>query len=260
MAPVRILLRVLMVLFAISWWVLPAMGVIDLTVTWDEDWPVVLEAGWGVLFTVGTGAALFGVALRPRLARAAMVQMSMITAALAIGAIVGHEPQMWWIFSMFAIQLPLLWLLVGPPDPDPGPAVSEQRSQALLVLAVVGAGPGLGYAWWCLGQNRLSLPHGDITNGVDHFAAQGALALALVALPLIAALWAEGRRLLGTSTALMAGYLGLVSFAWPGAIGGFDQLWSAATMAWAAGILVAAWWPARRATPDVRPERLDLVA
>jgi hypothetical protein len=255
MAPVRIMLRVLMALFAISWWVLPAMGVIDLTVTWDEDWPVVLEAGWGVLFTVGTGAALLGVALRPRLARAALAQLSMITAALALGAITGHEPQMWWIFAMLAIQLPLLNLLAGPPVHGP-------RSPALLLLATAGAGPGLGYAWWCLEQNRLSLPHGDITNDVDHFAVQGALGLTLVALPLVAGLWAEGRRLLGTSTALMAGYLGLVSFAWPGAVGGFDPPWSIATMAWAAGILVAAWWPSAGASTGdgVRRDHLDLVS
>ena len=31
------------------------MGVIDLAVTWDPDWPVALEAGWGLLCTIGLG-------------------------------------------------------------------------------------------------------------------------------------------------------------------------------------------------------------
>ena len=34
-------------LFAVSWFVLPGFAVIDLSVTWNADWPQVLEAGWG---------------------------------------------------------------------------------------------------------------------------------------------------------------------------------------------------------------------
>ena len=36
--------RVLAVLFALTWLVLPGFGLIDLSVSWDPDWPVVLEA------------------------------------------------------------------------------------------------------------------------------------------------------------------------------------------------------------------------
>ena len=38
--------------FALSWLVLPGFGVIDLSVTWNADWPQVLEAGWGLFATV----------------------------------------------------------------------------------------------------------------------------------------------------------------------------------------------------------------
>jgi hypothetical protein len=42
---VRLLtVRLLAVLWALSWWVFPGFGVIDLSVTWDPGWPVVLEA------------------------------------------------------------------------------------------------------------------------------------------------------------------------------------------------------------------------
>jgi hypothetical protein len=81
----------------------------------------------------------------------------------------------------------------------------------------------------------------------DHYAVQAALALALIALPAVAALWPDTRRLLGTSTALMAGYLGLVSYYWPGELGGFGGGWSVAVMVWAGAVLAATWWPSQRA-------------
>ena len=92
-------------------------------------------------------------------------------------------------------------------------------------------------------DNRRSLITSDITNDTDHFAIQAGLPLALVALPAVAACWPSTRRLLGTSTALMAAYLGLVSYYWPGTDGGFGQTWSVAVMVWAGAIVAATWWP-----------------
>src|SRR5699024_506675 len=119
----------------------------------------------------------------------------------------------------------------------------------LLTLAVLAALPALAYAWDMARFNRMSLTTGDITNNVDHYSAQAALALVLVALPAVAA-WRRPptRRLLGTSTVLMGAYLGLVSYAWPGVDAGFGAPWSIAAMVWAAAVLVAAWW--RRPSPS----------
>lgn len=237
----QIVLRALMVLFAASWWILPAMGVIDLTVTWDEEWPVVLEAGWGVLFT-GLGLSFFLSGVAPRIAGAALVHGYVVTATLVVAAVAGLEPETWWIFVMLAIQLPLLRLLARR-----APGVQRGLHPALAALAALAAPVGLGYAWSMADKNRQALPHGDITNDVDHFSVQAALGLALVLLPLAAALLPGTRRLLGTVTALMAGYLGLVSYHWQDQLGGFSQPWSVATMGWAAVVLVAAWWPVHRA-------------
>jgi len=44
-------------LFAVSWLVLPGFGLIDLSVTWNADWPQVLEAGWGLFATAIVAAA-----------------------------------------------------------------------------------------------------------------------------------------------------------------------------------------------------------
>jgi len=238
----RILIRMLLVLSTLTWWVLPGMGVIDLTVTWDPEWPVMLEAGWGVLFTIGVGLPFLVTAIRPSLARAALTQLHVLTAALVVGVIAGIEPTSWWIFVMLLLEVPLILAIA--------PSTRLQRGRpraALLALAAVATPAALVYAWDMAAQNRLSLPINDITNGVDHYAVQAALALALVALPAVAALWPGTRRLLGTSTALMAGYLGLVSYFWPGAYGGFDAGWSVAVMAWAAAVIAATWWPSGRA-------------
>lgn len=240
MSRVSIVLRALMVLFAISWWVLPAMGVIDLTVTWDEDWPVVLEAGWGVMFT-GLGLSFFVAGAVRRTAGAALVHAYVATAAIAVAAIAGLEPEAWWIVAMLAIQLPFLHLLARP--------VPLSRGRLHLPMAVLGllAAPvGLAYAWSMAEKNRRGLIFSDITNDVDHFSVQAALGLALFLLPLAAAQLSGTRRPLGTVTALMAGYLGLISYSWQGQLGGFNEGWSVATMAWATAVLAAAWWPGPR--------------
>jgi hypothetical protein len=239
-APVRLLIRVLLAAFTVSWWVVPAMGVIDLTVTWDEDWLVVLEAGWGMVMTVGVGMPFLLAAVRPSLAGPALVQVYVVTVALLAGAVLGVEPQTWWVFAMLAIEVPFLHLLAGRE-----PAPRRGRHLPLLVLAVLSSPAWVGYAWTMAEANRQSLPESDITNDVDHFAVQAALGVALVLLPVAGALWSPGRRLFATSTALMAGYLGLVSFSWPGQPAGFSQAWSIVTLIWAVAIIVAGWLPTR---------------
>lgn len=227
-----------MVAFTLSWWVLPAMGVIDLTVTWDEDWPVVLEAGWGMVMTVGLGLPFLLAAVQPSLARPALVQVYVVSAALLAGAALGLEPQTWWIFAMLVIEVPFLRQLAGRE-----PARRKGGHRPLLVLGALSALAWVPYAWTMAEANRQTLPDSDITNDVDHFAVQAALGIALVLLPVAGALWSPGRRLFATSTALMAGYLGLVSFNWPGQLGGVSPTWSVVTMIWAAAILVAGWLP-----------------
>jgi hypothetical protein len=61
---------------------------------------------------------------------------------------------------------------------------------------------------------------------------QGAVGLALAVLPGLAALRADLRPLAPACSGVAAAYLGLVSYAWPDAAGGFERGWSAAAMAW----------------------------
>lgn len=233
--------RLLLVVCTVTWWVLPGMGLVDLSVSWDPDWLVMLEAGWGLLFTVGLGLPFLVAAVAPGLARVALLQLYAVTAALLVGVALGLEWQAWWIFLMLAVEVPLVHAVAPPRRPVP-----RSLTPALLVLAAVAAPGALAHAWSMAADNRRTLIVSDITNATDHFAVQAALALALVLLPLIAGWRAESRRLLGTSTALMAAYLGLVSHSWPGTTAGYSATWSVAVMVWAVAVLAASWWPPRR--------------
>jgi hypothetical protein len=249
---VRALLRILVGLSTLTWWVIPGMGIADLGVTWDEDWPAVLEAGWGLLCTLGLGLPLLAAALRPTLARAALTQLYVVAGTLAVAVLGGKEPEAWWFFVLLAIELPLLHLLARTT-----PSATALPNRRLLMLAAVAAPAALTYAWSMLAENRALHFDGDITMGVDHYPVQAALGLAFVALPAAAGLGAPGARLLGTSTALMAGYLGLVTYHWTDRQADVGEAWAVAAMAWATTVLAATWWPARAAQPDAASPVLD---
>jgi hypothetical protein len=87
-------------------------------------------------------------------------------------------------------------------------------------------------------RDNLGVLIADVTNRVDHYAVQGALAL--IVLSLLAALWPRGRRQLGASAALCATYLGLVSCAFPGTAAGLGPVWSVLCLTWglAVGLVV----------------------
>ena len=100
---------------------------------------------------------------------------------------------------------------------------------------------------WSL--NREGRADGDITMGIDHYSMQGALALVLVVLPLLAALRADLHPLVPVCTAAAASYLGLVSLAWPDAAGGLGRAWSIAAMAWGLALIAATFAHRIRAVP-----------
>jgi hypothetical protein len=253
---VRLLvLRAAAVCSALSWLVFPGFGVADLWVTWSSEWQVVLEAGWGLFCAVLVGAAFVAVAARPRRCAAALVQLSVATAALALSAPAGAESPLVPLAGLLAVETALVAALaLSLPGHQPVRPVVAAPSYPLLVLAVAGAVPWTVYAVAMYRANRAAAPL-DVSVGVDHYAVQGALAVALVALALLAALWPRVRRHLGVSTGLAAAYLGLVSLAWPGMAGGYGPVWTALTIAWGAGVtalaLTPAWAPMPRSRDSV---------
>ena len=106
------------------------------------------------------------------------------------------------------------------------------------MLAAIGVVPWLAYALDMWAANRDERPDSDITNGIDHYAVQGALGLALAVLPLLAgARPAADARSLAVCAGIAAAYLGLVSFAWQDAAAGFGRAWSIAAMVWGLGLV-----------------------
>ena len=229
--------RVLALLFALLW-LFPGFGLIDLTVTWDEDWPVVLEAGWGLFFTVVVAVPSLAVAAQLRRAAASIVQLTVGAAALVVGGLVSVELGAVVLGVLVALEAALF---AAVRDGERVRPVRLATDRTLLLLAAVAAVPWLVYAIEMAELDRDGSAESDITNGVDHYAVQAATALALVALVLVAAVWPRARRLCGLSAASVAVYLGVVSFSSPGTPGGFDRTWSGACVLWGAAVAVAAW-------------------
>jgi hypothetical protein len=230
-------LRVLAGVFAAGWLVLPGFGLVDLAVTWSPDWPQVLEAGWGVFFTFLVGVPFVLVAIRPRSSAQAVVQLVVAAAALAVSAAAAAEAPLLWLVALLVVQTAVVgWLARREWAVAPGAGVSVP----LLLLAAAGALPWLVYALDMWSLNRDDRLDADITMGIDHYAVQGALGLALAVLPLLAALRAELRPSAPACAGVAGAYVGLVSLAWPDAAGGFGRAWSAAALAWGLGVVAVA--------------------
>jgi hypothetical protein len=234
-----IIARVLAVLFALTWLMLPGFGLLDLSVTWDPDWPVVLEASWGVFMTVLVGGSFLALAVRPDRAAPATVTLLVALASLLASAAAGLEWQLLGYVAFLAFELAALLTVIPVREP-----LRQVRSAWLPLLAVAALGtvPWLVHAAGMFRANRAGAGPaiGELTMGVDHHAVQGALALALVVLSLLAAVWPRGRRYLGLSVGICAGYVGLVSAAFPAAWAGFEPVWSWLCMGWGAAVAVLA--------------------
>src|SRR6185312_5635322 len=113
----------------------------------------------------------------------------------------------------------------------------SQFSRSLFLVAVAAAVPWLSYALHMWALNRENRSDGDVSLGIDHYSVQGALALALVLLPMSAARRADLRPFLPVCTSIAASYLGLVSLAWPDAVGGLGRAWSIAAIGWGLAVL-----------------------
>lgn len=190
--------RALAVLFAVVWAV-PGFGVIDLTVTWSPDWAEVLEGGWGLFFTLLVVVPFVAVGVRPRPPSATVLMLYVATLALLVSAGAAGEPGLVWVSALVAVET---WLVTSREDRrDAIRLVRDRRfhavSRPLAVLAAASAVPWTVYAVRMWAANREFHTDSDITNGIDHYAVQGALAVALLALAVLVALVPTCRRLAG---------------------------------------------------------------
>jgi hypothetical protein len=189
-------------------WLIPGFGLVDLTVTWDPTWPVVLEAGWGLMFTALVSVPFVALASKPQ-STAALLQLTTVCLALVLGAALSLAWPAGVVSAVLAAQIAVISLITRRPPWRPvGPS---HRSVPLLGVAALGTGPWIAYALSMFAADREERPDRDLTNGVDHYSVQGALAVAMLALTYLAAVWPRRLRVAAYSTGVSAFYLGLVS-------------------------------------------------
>jgi hypothetical protein len=233
--------RVLALVWALAALTFPGFGLIDLSVSWDASWPVMLEAGWGLFFTVFVGWPFIMISVAPRARTAPFVQLLLSVASLLIAGIMSAEPPA--LTTAVVVTLTVLSVRSAAPRMRwRRPPV--RPSAAFLALSAAGVVPAALYSWDMAARNR-RVGGLDVTMGVDHYAVQAALAVAIVAATSVAAGWPSGRRLLGFSAGISAGYLGLVSYNWPATAGAVGSAWSIATVIWGGLALVASALPHR---------------
>jgi hypothetical protein len=233
--------RFLAGLFALAW-LIPGFAIPDLLVTWDPTWPVMLEAGWGLLFGVLVAAPFAVLAFFPE-STPTVLHLSTVCLAVALAAALSLSWQAAALDAVLAAQIAAVAIVASlPPWHGLGP---RRLSWALLAVAALGTAPWITYAFDMFAADREVLPDRDVTLGVDHYAIQGALALAMISLIYLAALW-PGRLWASTcGVALCATYLGIVSLAHQGTPGGFSTPWSLAAVFWGAAACLTNLWVVR---------------
>lgn len=247
-APMRIAIRVVAGVFALLW-ALPGFGLVDLAVTINPDalWlPVaILDGGWGLLVTAFIVVGLAAVTLQPRWASEIAAQLAGVAVLIAVSAVVTGEYQVWWMLLALLLPASVLWGLAvadrrrGTARPRPEPARSWAR-WAYAGLAALGAVPWLAYAVDMYRATREGRPPEEITNNVNHWAIQGALAVALVGFTVLAAVRPTLSRFNAVRVGVSAAYLGVCSLRFPAVAGGLPRQWAALAIAWGVALLAVA--------------------
>src|SRR5690242_18428668 len=127
--------RLLAAFAALTWLVFPGFGLIDLSVSWDADWPVALEAGWGAFATVLVAGAFLAVAVHPDRAAPAMLVLGVALGTLQLAALAGQEWQLLGYAGLLALEAAPL--LTGRNRERLGRPV-RRPSWPLLAVAVAG--------------------------------------------------------------------------------------------------------------------------
>jgi hypothetical protein len=244
----RIAIRVVAGVFALLW-ALPGFGFVDLAVTIDPDalWrPVaILDGGWGLLVTAFIVIGLVLVALQPAWSAEIAAQLAGVAAVIAVSAVVTGEYEVWWMLVALIVPIGALAGLaaLGRRQATLRPRPAPDRSWvqwAYAGLAALGAVPWLVYAVDMYRATREGRPPEEITNNVNHWAIQGALAVTLVGFTVLAAVRPTLRRFNAVRVGVCAAYLGVCSLRFPGVAGGLAREWAALAIAWGVALLAVA--------------------
>jgi hypothetical protein len=246
--PVRLIAALLTVLTLVG-----LFGIIDVSVVFSpgEFRPLMmLEAGWGLLFTVFVAGAFLAVAARPRRCTAPLVQIGAVVVALAAAAALGADGRLGLLAIGLALALIVLAALL-PGDREPLWPPPGITSWPLAALTVAGAVPWLWYgtSMFLLARQPSALT--DVTLGISHYPVQGALAVALVGLAGLTARWPRFRSWIGISAGIVAAALGASDLAYPHSAGAFPVGWAVCAILW--GVLIVG--TSRMSRDRLEPQR-----
>jgi hypothetical protein len=119
----------------------------------------------------------------------------------------------------------------------------------LAALAAVGAVPWLVYAADMCAANREGRLPLEITNDVNHWAIQGALAVALVLFTVLAALRPSLRRFNAVRAGICAAYLGVCSLRFPDVAAALPTVWAVLAVVWGVALAAVSALPRRHLAP-----------
>lgn len=214
----------LMVLF---WSVLPGMGLIDLQVLFVPDSyyadSVGLMVSWGAFMTFLVALPFAWFAARPQQALPVAVVLAVCAAALVAGAVLGGQ----WPPAVVALLVLVTALPVLPAALRQGreEGLALRVRPALLLLPVVAAPTASRYATEAFRTARTD-PSREAwqTNGVDHWPVQGSLAIAVVMLLVVLAVWPRAVPVVRAALAITLGTMALCWAAFPGTVGSVDSV------------------------------------
>jgi hypothetical protein len=230
----------------------PFFGLIDLgTLVGAADpayvWAVPLEVSWGSLFTFLVAGSYVRVAVVPRRAQPALVQLGIVVVALAVAAVGGLDAGPAVVAAGVAASGLLLGWLTHAFD---GWGVKLSRDLLPVLVAVIGAALWLPYALTALERSRAGRA-GELTNGIEHWPVQGATGLALAIGGAVMAVWRPARQLFRITLSLSAVFVGMANLGFPDRAGATQGLqWAVAVTVW--GVLVAL-TPAASTSPEKEP-------
>ena len=203
----------------------------------DQSRNQMLDAGWGAIFGILLPFGLLPQLRRPRNRIAGLQQTAVVAVAIAFASLAAKEWRYGGLVAGLAVALAIVFAL--------HPARREflhrggSPKPLLALMGLIAAAPCLLYAARMTSAERRHLPPSDaVTNGLHHWTAMAALALAVVLLTLLASLGTNGWRIPAWSTALAAAAWATSTLLAPDphSAGGQGRGWAIATLAWAIAV------------------------
>jgi hypothetical protein len=212
-----------------------------------SDW--VLSGGYGTIAGIIIPVGILAQLRAPGRQIAALLQVALAAVAFLVAGLLGSDRATAIFSAILALSAGLLWAL----HPYPGTFLRWRPhvSLYLLVLALAASGPLCVYAWHMAANQRSQLPEAAeaIRSGMGGWIGNGAMALGILFVALLAAIRPPGWRISAWCVGLAAFIFGVDSLVFPSVPGSAGTGWGTAAVTWGVVFIVAAEWVYRSSLP-----------